>query len=244
MKQKVLFLAFVMLLSGTVYAQDDLKVTWDYSGQSFSEFAASAEKELGLSFFFRDEWVADLNPGIYPGRESLRDLLDNLFREKSLFYFIDEWGNVIITRNFAVKLPDDRGAEQGNFIAPTEYFDSQDKQKLAGNLFVDIGNPADRYKTGNVTVTGYITDRNTKDPVAGATVFVQELAAGALSNQYGFYSLTLPRGIHKVRYTFIGMREKQVNVNLYGPGELDIEMNSMLIPLKETTVLTFSTPTS
>ena len=33
-----------------------------------------------------------------------------------------------------------------------------------------------------------------------------------------------------------GMKEKQVNVNLYGSGELNIEMNSMLIPLKETTV--------
>lgn len=236
MKQKALLLVSALLLSGIVYAQDELKVTWDYSGQSFREFVVSAENELGLSFFFRDEWVDDLKPGNYPGHESLRDLLDNLFREKSLFYFIDEWGNVIITRNFAVKRPDDKGAEQGNFIAPTEYYDSQDKQKLSGNLFVDIGNPADRYKSGSVTVTGYITDRDTKDPVAGATVFVQELAAGALSNQYGFYSLTLPRGIHQIRYTFIGMREKQVNVNLYGPGELDIEMNSMLIPLKETTV--------
>ena len=32
------------------------------------------------------------------------------------------------------------------------------------------------------------------------------------------------------------MKEKQINVNLYGPGELNVEMNSMLIPLKETIV--------
>lgn len=238
MKKKIFFLAFAFLVSGLLTAQVDRRITWDYSGQSFGEFVESAEKELGLKFFFREEWVSGMRPGIFPGMGSLGDLLDNMFRDKSLFWFIDEWGNVIITRNFAVKLPDGAGATsvEGNFIAPTEYFDSQDKQKLSGNLFVDIGNPADRFKTGNVTVTGYITDRDTKEPVAGATVFVQELAAGALSNQYGFYSLTLPRGIHQIRFTFIGMREKQVNVNLYGPGELDIEMNSMLIPLKETTV--------
>ena len=176
--------------------------------------------------------------GFVSGRKSLGDLLDNLFRDKSLFWFIDEWGNVIITRNFAVKLPEEAGrsTDEGNFIAPVEYYDSDDEQKLSGNLFVDIGNPADRYKSGNVTITGYIIDRDTREAVAGATVFVQKLAAGALSNQYGFYSLTLPRGIHQIRYSFIGMREQQVNVNLYGSGELDIEMNSMIIPLKETTI--------
>jgi len=231
-------LALAFLFSGILSAQTDRKITWDYSGQSFNEFVLSAEKELDLKFFFRDEWMEGMRPGLYPGKESLGDLLDNLFRDKSLFWFIDEWGNVIITRNFAVKLPAVAGTAEaeGNFIAPTEYFDTQDKQKLSGNLFVDIGNPADRYKSGTVTITGYVTDRDTKEPVAGVTVFVQELAAGALSNQYGFYSLTLPRGIHQIRFSFIGMREKQVNVNLYGPGELDIEMNSMLIPLKETTV--------
>lgn len=236
--QKIITLALALLVSGLLSAQVDRTITWDYSDQSFSEFVASAERELGLKFFFRDEWVSGMRPGSYPGKESLGDLLDNLFRDKSLFWFMDEWGNVIITRNFAVKLPGASGlsTEEGNFIAPTEYYDSQDKRKLSGNLFVDIGNPADRYKSGNVTITGYISDRDTKEPVAGATVFVQELAAGALTNQYGFYSLTLPRGIHQIRYTFIGMREKQVNVNLYGPGELDIEMNSMLIPLKETTI--------
>jgi hypothetical protein len=32
------------------------------------------------------------------------------------------------------------------------------------------------------------------------------------------------------------MKEKQVNINLYGSGEMNMEMNSMLIPLKETIV--------
>ncbi|HNY53348.1 MAG TPA: TonB-dependent receptor [Bacteroidales bacterium] len=238
MKQKIFYLALALMVSGLLSAQADRTITWDYSGQSFGEFVTSAEKELGLKFFFRDEWMTDIQPGLYPGRKSLGDLLDNLFRDKSLFWFIDEWGNVIITRNFAVKLPEEAGrsTDEGNFIAPVEYYDSDDEQKLSGNLFVDIGNPADRYKSGNVTITGYIIDRDTREAVAGATVFVQKLAAGALSNQYGFYSLTLPRGIHQIRYSFIGMREQQVNVNLYGSGELDIEMNSMLIPLKETTI--------
>ena len=221
MKQKIFYLALALMVSGLVSAQADRTITWDYSGQSFGEFVTSAEKELGLKFFFRDEWMTDIQPGLYPGRKSLGDLLDNLFRDKSLFWFIDEWGNVIITRNFAVKLPEEAGrsTDEGNFIAPVEYYDSDDEQKLSGNLFVDIGNPADRYKSGNVTELPVIMTRH-REAVAGATVFVQKLAAGELFQPVRFYCMRCPRHSPDP-YSFIGMREQQVNVvNLYhGSGE-------------------------
>ena len=236
MKLKIPLLLLILLFSNLLNAQDELKITWDYKDLSFREFVAKAENVSSLRFFFRDEWVNDLRPGDFPGMTSLTELLDNLFRDKSLFYFIDESGNVVITKNFAVRVSETPVTGTQNFIAPTEYYDSQDKQKLSGNIFVDIGNPADRYKSGNVTLTGYILNRDTKEPVAGATVLVQKLSMGTISNEYGFYTLTLPRGVHLLQFSFIGMKEKQVNVNLYGSGELDMEMNSMLIPLKETVV--------
>lgn len=236
MKFKILFTWLILFLSHILYAQDDLGITWDYNDQSFGEFVLKAESNLNLRFFFRDEWVEDLRPGDYPGMNSLPRLLDNLFRDKSLYYFIDEDGNVVITRNFAVKISETSDAEDQTYIAPTEYYDTQEKQKLSGNLFIDIGNPADRFKGGIVNISGYITNRDTKEPVAGATLFVQKLSTGTISNQYGFYTLNLPRGVHLLQFSFIGMKEKQINVNLYGSGEMNIEMNSMLIPLKETVI--------
>lgn len=236
MKLKIPLLLLTLLLSNLLHAQDEIKITWDYKDLSFREFVAKAENVTSLRFFFRDEWVNDLRPGDFPGFTSLTELLDNLFRDKSLFYFIDESGNVVITKNFAVRVSETPGTEAQNYIAPTEYYDSQDKQKLSGNIFVDIGNPADRYKSGNVTLTGYILNRDTREPVAGATVLVQKLSIGTISNGYGFYTLNLPRGVHLLQFSFIGMKEKQVNVNLYGSGEMDMEMNSMLIPLKETVI--------
>ena len=236
MKLKIPLLVLILLLSNLLYAQEEMKITWDYTGLSFNEFVSKAEAQLNLRFFFRDDWVKDLRPGDYPGETSLTGLLDNLFKDKSLFYYIDESGNVVITKNFTVKISETPKSGDKNFIAPTEYYDSQDKQKLSGNVFIDIGNPADRYKSGNVTISGYITNRDTKEPVAGVTVLVQKLSTGTISNGYGFYTLTLSRGVHLLQFSFIGMKEKQVNVNLYGSGEMNMEMNSMLIPLKETVV--------
>ncbi len=236
MKLKIPLLVLILLVSGLLHAQEEINITWDYKNLSFNEFVSKAEAQLNLRFFFKDDWVKDLRPGDYPGETTLTGLLDNLFRDKSLFYYIDESRNVVITKNFAVKVSETPISGDKNFIAPTEYYDSQDKQKLSGNVFIDIGNPADRFKSGNVTITGYITNRDTKEPVAGVTVFVQKLSIGTISNSYGFYTLTLPRGVHILQFSFIGMKEKQVNVNLYGSGEMNLEMNSMLIPLKETIV--------
>jgi hypothetical protein len=236
MKLKVLIVVIVLFMSWVLQAQDKLQITWDYKDISFNEFVVKAENNLNLRFFYKDSWVKDLRPGDFPGVRSLPEFLDLIFRDKSLFYYIDGTGNVVITKNFAVKVTQEAESGDQNYIAPTEFYDSQNRQELSANIFVDVGNPADRYKPGNVTISGYITNRDTKEPVAGVTVYVQKLSAGKISNEYGFYTLTLPRGVHLLQFSFIGMKEKQVNVNLYGPGELNVEMNSMLIPLKETVV--------
>ncbi len=143
---------------------------------------------------------------------------------------------MVITKDFAVKAADLAVKADQNFIAPTDYYDSNDKQTLSENVYIDIGNPADKYKQGIVTISGYLTNRDTKEPLAGVTIFVQKLSTGTISNGYGFYSINLPRGVHLLQFSFLGMREKMINVNLYGTGELNVDMNTMLIPIKETTI--------
>lgn len=217
-----------------VSAQERHEITWDYSGQSFRDFVESAEKNLNLRFFFRDEWVNDLHPGNYRTND-LESLLDNLFRDKMLYYFIDGSGNVVITKNFRVKDETSTGSvDTEGYIPPTEYSDTPGNQDRSENTFVVLGSPADRNNPGNATVSGYITNKDTKEPIPGVTVFVQELSSGTVSNAYGFYSLDLPRGFHQLQFSFIGLRPRRVSLNLNGSGELNVDMISVMIPLKET----------
>ena len=65
---------------------------------------------------------------------------------------------------------------------------------------------------------------------------VEDLTTGTVSNQYGFYNISLPRGAHMIQFTFGGMKQKRIFVNVYGPGTLNVEMNSALIPLREAVV--------
>ncbi|TGE14853.1 TonB-dependent receptor [Hymenobacter elongatus] len=57
---------------------------------------------------------------------------------------------------------------------------------------------------GKVTVSGYLKDAANGEALVGATVVVKSLGIGATANEYGFYSLTLPKGTYTITYTFVG----------------------------------------
>lgn len=226
----------MIFLFSDIISQDNVKITWDYKDQTFNDFVSTTESLYNIRFFYREDWVEGLRPGNFPGLTSLTQLLDNLFMGKSLYYYSDGSGNIVITKDFAVKVPDITVKTEQNFIAPSDYYDSGDNQKLAENVYIDLGNPADKYKQGNVTISGYITDRDTKEPIPGVTIFISKLSTGTFSNRFGYYTLNLPRGSHLLQFSFLGMKENLINVNLYGTGELNVEMNTVLIPIKETII--------
>jgi hypothetical protein len=238
MKFKVYFLLLTLFIAGKLTGQEKYKISFDYRDLSFKEFVTKTESLLPVKFYYRESWVTDLKLSDYAGCNVLSCVLDNLFKNKQLRYYIDDSGNVVITGNFAVKdinateeieikvaPPDDRRVTSASDIKPETV-----------NLVV--GDPSEKNKPGNVTISGYVINRATKEPVSGATVFVQKFSAGTIANAYGYYTLTLPRGIHLIRFSFVGMTEKYISLNLYGPGQMNVDMSPNTITLNEVIVST------
>jgi hypothetical protein len=236
MKLKIHILILILSLSVNLGAQEKYRIASNYKDISFIDFVTRVESILPVKFFYRDDWVKDLKLGDYQGCTTLSCIMDNLLKGTSLYYYIDDFGNIVITNNYAVKVSNTAEDKSNKFLPPSDFSGSSENQQIAGNSSVEIGNPAEKNKAGNVVISGYIKNKSTKEPVAGVTVFIQKLSIGTISNEYGFYTLTVPRGVHLLQFSFVGMREKVVNLNLYGNGELNIDMNSVLIPLKETIV--------
>ena len=69
--------------------------------------------------------------------------------------------------------------------------------------------PGEKY-----SISGNITDSH-GESLIGANIYVSELNVGTSSNNYGFYSLTLPKGIYNIVYSYIGFNTetKQVILN-------------------------------
>jgi hypothetical protein len=234
-REKIHILIIVLCLAFNLRAQEEYKISGNYDNVSFKDFVKKAESIYPVKFFYKEEWVNGLRVNDYSDSTTISRLLDKLFLGTSLYYYIEESGNIIITKNYAVKGSVALTEEDNNLLLPQKYAGPGDHQ-MTGNALVEIGNLAEKGKSGNAIISGYITNKDTKEPVPGATVFVQKLSAGTISNEYGYYTLAIPRGLHLLQFSSIGMREKVIHVYLYGAGELDVEMNSTIIPLKEVVV--------
>ena len=55
-----------------------------------------------------------------------------------------------------------------------------------------------------ITLSGFVREKGSLETLPGASVYIPELQYGTISNNYGFYSLTLPAGEYRIEYSFVG----------------------------------------
>jgi hypothetical protein len=72
----------------------------------------------------------------------------------------------------------------------------------------------------NFTISGTIWSKSKGETLIGASIRTPK--AGTLSNEYGFYSLTLPKGTYTVEYSAIGLQSKSQQIILEGNSTLNI----------------------
>src|SRR6056297_1334668 len=97
-------------------------------------------------------------------------------------------------------------------------------------LLGPIANRADNTNERKPVLSGYITDAATGEDLIGATVYVQEIGQGTITNVYGFYSISLAPGTYNVRYSFIGYRAKTFTITI---SDKDLSRNIELEPTAE-----------
>ncbi len=66
----------------------------------------------------------------------------------------------------------------------------------------------------NYTISGFLRDNQTGEELLFATVFVKGASDGTTTNEYGFYSLTLPKGEYVLSYSYIGYVSQDIKIKL------------------------------
>lgn len=77
-----------------------------------------------------------------------------------------------------------------------------------------------------VTLSGYITDSINGETLMASTVYIKELSTGVQTNNYGFYSITIPQGQYTVIYSYVGYASQQKNINATTDKRIDIALKS------------------
>ena len=77
------------------------------------------------------------------------------------------------------------------------------------------------------TVSGYLNDTETGENIIQANIFNKEnLKEGTTTNNYGFYSFTLPAGKYTLVYSYLGFNTQEISFTLDQNKELNVELSS------------------
>lgn len=91
---------------------------------------------------------------------------------------------------------------------------------------------------------GSIRSAKTGETIIGATVSIIGGSAATISNEYGFYSLTLPGGNYTVQFSAIGLHTRQEAVDLTKDTQLSLSLEEDSMELAGVTVTASATTTN
>ena len=86
------------------------------------------------------------------------------------------------------------------------------------------------------TISGYVQEEATGETLIGVNIFDQATLTGTISNEYGFYSITLDEGDYNIIYSFIGLETNIQKVNLNKNIRLNVSLNTKTILTNEVVI--------
>ena len=86
------------------------------------------------------------------------------------------------------------------------------------------------------TISGYVQEEATGETLIGVNIFDQATLTGTISNEYGFYSITLDEGDYNIVYSFIGLETNIQKVNLSKNIRLNVSLNTKTILTNEVVI--------
>jgi hypothetical protein len=86
------------------------------------------------------------------------------------------------------------------------------------------------------TVSGFIIDKISGESLIGATVYAKGTSYGVSTNEFGFYSLQLPKGNYTLEYSYLGFSSEIEDVNLIKNEKNDVSLQNEPVELPSVVV--------
>lgn len=89
------------------------------------------------------------------------------------------------------------------------------------------------YTQNSFTISGYVQDNSNNELIIGASVIVKELQIGTVTNNYGFFSLTLVEGEYDLIFQSLGFEDQSLIFSLDRNISVNIFLNENIESLDE-----------
>ncbi|MHA6249850.1 carboxypeptidase-like regulatory domain-containing protein [Pontibacter sp. CAU 1760] len=241
---------FILLLCVLVCCQakaqqtNPTHISGTFREATFEEFARQVEAQTPHRFYFDAAAVDSLRITLDVKEQPLAAVLGNILAGTDLKFAIDASYHVFITRGgeLSVQLPEGffdaepPVAQPAAMLADWQPEGNTGAKKAGSELkLYEIGVKKEG-AAGKANLAGHLRDAKTGEPIIGAAVYIESPSIGTTSDQYGYYSITLPVGRHELKMKAIGLQNTRRQIMLYSDGKLNIEMAEDVRTLKEVLV--------
>jgi len=225
----------------------DTLVTGDFKEMKIEQFVRELEGQTGFHFYYISNQFDSVQINLSVKEEPLKKVLELAFVNTSFHFSIDQRKNVFLIKDKTITpdLPSGFFARTkskpdtvANNIADIDLLnESKAVSASMENKLYEIGIKGAETKTANVTVAGYVRDDKTREPLPGVSIFLEEnTGIGTITDQFGYFSLTLPKGTHILNIQSRGKKDAVRHIVLYSDGKMDIYLHDQIIALKEVVV--------
>ncbi len=237
-------------LSALAQQHTDTLITGHYQDIPFTRFVQEIESVTPYHFYYDPREVDSLSVRISVEKEPLSSVLEQVFQAAGGgLHFAIDGSSVYISSGDAlqVDLPPDFFQSSSDTVprltenpveeapeiqAPEKPQERQGNEIAVENKLFAVGLRTNHLKKGQAVIAGYVRDGKTGKTVSGAVISTSDPKAVAVTDQNGYYSITLPRGRHTLHLRAIGFFDTRRQAMLYSSGRLDINLEERVIPLK------------
>ena len=244
--------SFVLLLGLTLasrlgYGQQlaEKRVSAQFTRAPFEQVASQLETQTGLHFYFDPAAVDSLFVTLQVQEQPVRTVvaqalqgsgLQAVFDENRVFVLGGAAVSTLPASFFAPRSAADiaRGLDTTQVAAPAAGLASRPRDVSPAEFRIyEIGSGG---QGGRATLAGHLRAQKSGEPIVGAAIFSESPNVGTTTDQFGYYSLTLPAGRYDLRIRGVGIKNTRRQVLLRGTGQLEIEVEEDVVQLKEVVV--------
>jgi hypothetical protein len=234
------FLFFHKMSSGQVVSAKLISVNFQQAG--IEEVVSDLESKTGYHFYYDPKAFDSLRVTLQVNQQPVERILTMAFNNTKFHFAITDQQEILLTRDRIIQTTLADGffgqkAKPGPVtVQPSAFTDEKEKktpEATIENKIYEIGFKANKIGAGSATIAGYIKDIKTGEPITGATLYLPDLKLGANTDQFGFYSITMPKGKHYINIRALGSRDTRRQIILYADGKLNIDLQEQIQTLKE-----------
>ncbi|UOG75328.1 TonB-dependent receptor [Hymenobacter tibetensis] len=244
----LLFLLLCTLASGSSYGQQPAPktVSGNFTHVPFEQFVTQVELQADVRFYFDPTTVDSLYITLQVQDQPVAAVMERALQNTTLRFAIDDENRVFVTAGLAIdpalstdffQPPTADGVANApratQTAAPTAAVRSRYVREAEFKVY-ELGSGGTA--GGKATLAGHLRDLKSGEPVIGATLYTEGPSYGTSTDQFGYYSLTLPIGRHDIKIRGIGIKNTKRQVVLRGNAKLEIEVEEDITPLKEVVI--------